>query len=50
MEKLCSDPATALSLRQHTVFDPGNRAFEFAEVRYVSSRFTLAMELRRGEG
>ena len=38
-----------LLLREHTVFDPGNRAFEFAEVRYVSSRFTLTMELRRGE-
>ena len=41
---------TALLLREHTVFDPGNRAFEFAEVRYVSSRFTLTMELRRSEG
>jgi GntR family transcriptional regulator len=40
---------TPLLLRQHTVFDPGNRAFEFAEVRYVSTRFTLAMEMRRGE-
>jgi GntR family transcriptional regulator len=38
-----------LLLREHTVFDPGNRPFEFAEVRYVSSRFTLTMELRRGE-
>ena len=41
--------ATPLLLREHTVFDPGNRAFEFSEVRYVSSRFTLTMELRRGE-
>jgi GntR family transcriptional regulator len=40
---------TTLLLREHTVFDPGNRPFEFAEVRYVSSRFTLTMELRRGE-
>jgi len=40
---------TPLLLREHTVFDPGNRAFEFTEVRYVSSRFTLTMELRRGE-
>jgi GntR family transcriptional regulator len=38
-----------LLLREHTVFDPGNRPFEFAEVRYVSSRFTLTMELLRGE-
>jgi GntR family transcriptional regulator len=37
-----------LLLREHTVFDPGNRPFEFAEVRYVSSRFSLNMDLRRG--
>jgi GntR family transcriptional regulator len=42
-------PGAPLLLRRHTVFDPGNRAFEFAEVRYVSSRFTLTMDLRRGE-
>lgn len=41
---------TPLLLREHTVFDPGDRPFEFAEVRYVSSRFTLTMELWRGEG
>ncbi len=40
---------TPLLLREHTVFDAGNRAFEFAEVRYVSSRFTLTMDLHRGE-
>jgi GntR family transcriptional regulator len=40
---------TPLLLRRHTVFDPGNRAFEFAEVRYVSARFTLTMDMRRGE-
>lgn len=38
-----------LLLRRHTVFDPGNRAFEFAEVCYVSARFTLTMDMRRGE-
>jgi GntR family transcriptional regulator len=38
-----------LLLRRHTVFDPGNRAFEFAEVLYVSSRFTLTLDMRRGE-
>jgi GntR family transcriptional regulator len=38
-----------LLLRRHTVFDPGNRPFEFAEVCYVSERFTLTMEMRRGE-
>jgi DNA-binding GntR family transcriptional regulator len=42
-------PGAPLLLREHTVFDPGNRPFEFAEVRYVSSRFTLTMDLRRGE-
>ncbi len=38
-----------LLLRRHTVFDPGNRAFEFAEVCYVSARFTLTMDMRRAE-
>jgi GntR family transcriptional regulator len=38
-----------LLLRRHTVFDPGNRPFEFAEVRYVSSRFTVSLDLRREE-
>ena len=42
-------PGAPLLLREHTVFDPGNRPFEFAEVRYVSSRFTLSMDLRRSE-
>jgi len=36
---------TPLLLRRHTVFDAGNRPFEFAEVRYVSSRFTLTMDM-----
>jgi GntR family transcriptional regulator len=40
---------TPLLLRRHTVFDPGNRAFEFAEVCYVSARFTLTMDMRRVE-
>lgn len=38
-----------LLLRRHTVFDAGDRPFEFAEVRYVSSRFTLTLDMRRGE-
>src|SRR5215469_15423013 len=33
-----------LLLRRHTVFDAGNRPFEFAEVRYVSSRFALTLD------
>lgn len=40
---------TPLQLRRHTVFDSGNRPFEFAEILYVSSRFTLTMELQREE-
>jgi GntR family transcriptional regulator len=43
------DRGTPLLLRRHTVFDPGNRPFEVAEVRYVSSRFILTLDLRRGE-
>jgi GntR family transcriptional regulator len=40
---------TALLLRRHTVFDQGGRPFEYTEVNYVSSRFTLTLEMRRGE-
>ena len=36
-----------LLLRRHTVFDAGSRAFEYAEIHYVSSRFTLTLDLRR---
>ena len=39
---------TPLLLRRHMVFDAGNRPIEFAEVYYVSSRFTLTVEMRRG--
>jgi GntR family transcriptional regulator len=38
-----------LLLRRHAVFDAGNRPIEFAEVCYVSSRFTLTLDLRREE-
>ena len=38
---------TPLLLRRHTVFDAGNRPFEYAEVRYVSSRFALTLDVRR---
>jgi GntR family transcriptional regulator len=41
------DHVAPLLLRRHTVFDAGNRPFEFAEVRYVSSRFTLTLDMRR---
>jgi GntR family transcriptional regulator len=40
---------TPLLLRRHTVFDQGNRPFEFAEVHYVSSRFTLTLDMRQSE-
>jgi DNA-binding GntR family transcriptional regulator len=40
---------TPLLLRRHTVFDQGNRPFEFAEVHYVSSRFALTLNMRRGD-
>lgn len=36
-----------LLLRRHLVFDAGNRPIEFAEVYYVSSRFTLTLDMRR---
>jgi GntR family transcriptional regulator len=35
-----------LLLRRHIVFDAGNRPIEFAEVHYVSSRFTVTLDLR----
>ena len=43
------EPAEPLVLRCHTAFDAGNRPFEFAEVHYVSSRFTLTLDMRRGD-
>ncbi|HTL17186.1 MAG TPA: GntR family transcriptional regulator [Patescibacteria group bacterium] len=48
--RLLQVPAgTALLLRRHTVLDVGRRPIEFAEVRYVSDRFTLTLDMRRGE-
>ena len=40
---------TPMLLRRHTVFDPGNRPIELCEVHYRSDRFTLTIDLRRGE-
>jgi GntR family transcriptional regulator len=34
-------------LRRHTVFDAQSTPIEFAEVHYVSERFTLTLDLRR---
>lgn len=39
--------ATPLLLRRLTVFDTQGRPFEFAEVHYVSERFTLTLDLKR---
>jgi GntR family transcriptional regulator len=39
---------TPLLLRRHTVFDARSRPIEFAEVHYVSARFTLTLDMRRG--
>lgn len=36
-----------LLLRRHVVLDAGKRAFEFAEVHYVSERYTLTIDLQR---
>jgi GntR family transcriptional regulator len=48
--KLLNVPRNApLLLRRHTVFDQGRRPFEFAEVYYVSSRFTLTLDMRRSD-
>ena len=41
-------PGEPLLLRCHTVFDTGKRPMEFAEVHYVSSRFALTLDLKRG--
>jgi GntR family transcriptional regulator len=41
------EKGSPLLLRRHTVFDAGNRPFEYAEVRYVSSRFALTLDVRR---
>jgi GntR family transcriptional regulator len=39
--------STPLLLRRHTVFDTQGRPFEFAEIHYVSERFTLTLDLKR---
>lgn len=50
MAKLLRVPAgSPLLLRRHVVFDRGRRPMEFAEVHYVSERFSLTIDLRRGE-
>jgi GntR family transcriptional regulator len=38
---------TPLLLRRHQVFDAGSQPIEFSEVYYVSSRFTVTLDLRQ---
>jgi DNA-binding GntR family transcriptional regulator len=42
-------PGTPLLLRSHTVCDARGRPLEYAEVHYVSSRFTLSLDLKRDQ-
>lgn len=49
LSKLLQTPChTPLLLRRHQVFDAGSQPIEFSEVYYVSSRFTLTLDLRQG--
>jgi GntR family transcriptional regulator len=45
--KLKVRAGSPLLLRRHTVCDAGGRPIEYAEVHYVSARFTLTLDLRR---
>jgi len=47
-ELLQTTRKTSLLLRRHQVFDVGNQPIEFSEVYYVSSRFTLTLDMRQG--
>ena len=50
MAKLLAVPAgEPLLLRTHIVFDAGGRPIEFAQVHYVSARFSLTLEIRHDE-
>lgn len=44
---LQTERSAPLLLRRHQVFDVGSQPMEFSEVYYVSSRFTLTLELRQ---
>jgi GntR family transcriptional regulator len=46
-KRLAVRAGTPLLLRSHTVSDASGRPIEYAEVQYVSSRFTLTLDLRR---
>ena len=45
-KRLAVKRGTPLLLRCHTVHDLRNRPIEYAEVNYVSSRFTLSLDLK----
>ncbi len=45
--RLAIKSGTPLLLRTHTVGDARRRPIEYAEVHYVSARFTLSLDLRR---
>ncbi|MCA9261072.1 MAG: GntR family transcriptional regulator [Planctomycetales bacterium] len=40
-------PGSPLLLRRHVVHDAGKRPFEFAEVHYVSARYSLTIDLQK---
>jgi len=46
---LAVPPGVPLLLRTHTVFDAGGRPIEFAQVHYVSARFSLTLEIREDD-
>jgi len=46
-ECLKTDLGEPLILRTHTIFDAGKRPMKFAELHYVSARYTLTMDLKR---
>ena len=48
-KKLTVRVGAPLLLRRHTVFDAGDRPIEYAEVVYVSARFSLSLDLRHQE-
>jgi len=48
-KKLSVREGTPLLVRKHTVFDAGGRPIEYAEVNYVSERFSLTLDLRQQE-
>ena len=48
-KRLAIRPGTPLLLRCHTVYGSRQRPIEYAEVYYVSERFTLSLDLKRDQ-